>query len=208
MLPDKYLPVIRDSGHTWRLTEVMISKVFPEVESLEQLPDNFKISLNIFPHDVLTGEVNKLVSIPALTNSRFNTVIEITEDEYLDAESARANLQALYQSGIQISIDDFGTGYSNLKQLKKINCHFLKIDRSFVMEIEEDSIKSSLIPHVVNIAAQLNLKVIAEGIENTNQQQVLAGLGVKYGQGWVFGKPVSAPELAQMIASRNPAFIA
>lgn len=201
--PDEYLAAVRESGTTWRFTKKMIETVVPELENFKQLPDEFKVSLNIFPLDVVTGDINELALIPQVLNSRFNLAIEITEDEYLDESIARANLNKIHESGLLISIDDFGTGYSNLKQISKLNCTYLKIDRSYVMEIEETSIKSSLIPHIVNIADQLNLSIIAEGIENSKQQSVLLSLGVMFGQGWAFGKPMPAAELAALVEKQR-----
>src|SRR5690606_29103455 len=128
---------------------------------------------------------------------RFQLIAEITEDEYLDDQGTLGQLNALSELGIGVAIDDFGTGYSNLKQLKQLSCDYLKIDRSFVIDIQEESIKSSLIPRMVDIAEQLGLSVIAEGIEHPEQQHILAEMGVQYGQGWALGKPMTARELVQ-----------
>ena len=97
------------------------------------------------------------------------------------------------------AIDDFGVGYSNLSQLKTLNCDFLKIDRSFVMDMEDNSIRSSLIPHIVSIAEGLNVELIAEGVENAEQSKELKGLTIGFGQGWLFGKPQSASALAKSV---------
>lgn len=98
-----------------------------------------------------------------------------------------------------MAIDDFGVGYSNLSQLKSLKCEFLKIDRSFVMDMEDHSIRSSLIPHIVSIADELRVTLIAEGVENTDQCQELVNMNVEYGQGWLFGKPQTVENLANTI---------
>ncbi len=201
--PKAFLQVIRETGQTWFYTRLMIESVLPTLESHEELPGKFKVCFNVFPCDVISGAVKELASIRELTNSRFDVTVEITEDQHLDDHSAHANLGEIYQNGILISIDDFGTGYSNLGQLKRLNGTYLKIDKSYVRDIEETSIKSSLIPHVVSIAEQLDLEIIAEGIENRRQRILLTELGVRYGQGWLFGQPMPAEDLIRLIAYPN-----
>jgi sensor c-di-GMP phosphodiesterase-like protein len=97
------------------------------------------------------------------------------------------------------AIDDFGVGYSNLSQLKVLNCDYLKIDRSFVMDMEDNSIRSSLIPHIVSIAQGLDVDLIAEGVENNEQCNELKELTIGFGQGWLFGKPQPVEALAKSI---------
>jgi sensor c-di-GMP phosphodiesterase-like protein len=98
----------------------------------------------------------------------------------------------LRDEGFQISIDDFGTGYSNLNQIASMECNAIKIDRSFVADMETGSIKSSIIPHVVGMAEALKLRVVAEGVENEAQAKKLEEMQVEYGQGWLFGRPMTA----------------
>ncbi len=82
-----------------------------------------------------------------------------------------------------------------------MSCDYLKIDRSFVMEMEEHSIRSSLIPHIVSIAEGLNVELIAEGVENCEQAKELRSLSVGFGQGWLYGKPQSVENLAECVKS-------
>ncbi len=194
LYPEQFIPGIKKHGLTWSFTEQLISDSLKELEA-SGLPDKFKVSYNIFPHDVLSNDIAHLPSLCQRYQQHLNIVFEIIEDEYLDAKTSQQNLANLYQAGFQIAIDDFGTGYSNLNQLKKIQCQFLKVDRTFVIDMEEGSIKSSLIKHIVDIAHGANLDVIAEGIENVMQLQALTELGVEFGQGWAFGKPMAVEKL-------------
>ena len=125
--------------------------------------------------------------------------IELYEEEIREGIASLdsyINLAVLYWL---FAIDDFGVGYSNLSQLKTLNCDYLKIDRSFVMDMEDNSIRSSLIPHIVSIAEGLNVDLIAEGVENIDQCNELKGLTIGFGQGWLFGKPQSADALAKSV---------
>ena len=100
-----------------------------------------------------------------------------------------------------ISVDDFGTGYSNLGTVKRLSPDFLKIDRSFVFDMEDDSLRSTLIPEIVAIANAVNADVIAEGVETEKQASRLKRMGVRYGQGYWFGRPVPLADFLQMLAA-------
>jgi len=124
-------------------------------------------------------------------------VIEITESLLLDADNiVRDHLYAYRDAGIQVAIDDFGTGYSSLSYLKKFDIDYLKIDQSFVRNLEADSSDLALCEAIIVMAHKLGLKVIAEGIETAQQLELLCAAGCDYGQGYLFSKPLPAPEFA------------
>jgi sensor c-di-GMP phosphodiesterase-like protein len=105
--------------------------------------------------------------------------------------------------GFRIAIDDFGTGYSNLSSLKNLDIDYLKIDKSFIFDMEDSTIKSSLIPHIIDISDSLGLSCVAEGIENPLQLGILKQWGIKYGQGYYFSKPIAMEEL-QLLCEKQP----
>lgn len=201
--PDTYLPALRQAGMTAKFSRLMFSTVLAELSAMAELPDGFKLSINIFPADIISGAIEDILAMPEISQSRFAITLEVTEEEYLDEINSQASLEKIQKSGLAISIDDFGTGYSNLKQLKKLNATYLKIDRSYIADLEDEPIKSSLIPHIINMAEQLDLLVIAEGIETFEQEVILVGLGVRYGQGMFFGSPMSADDLVAHIENRQ-----
>ena len=197
LTPDVFIPVLRQLRQTWTFTEIMAERVLAELSSLSVLPDNFKVSLNIFPVDIECGRINSLPELDAVKQNRLTLCVEVTEDEYLDAPSAHDSLNYLSQQGFAISLDDFGTGYSNLRDLGIVKFDHLKIDRSFVMDIETAGLKTSLIPHIVELARRFGCSTVAEGIETAEQEEILRAAGVLLGQGWRFGKPMSAEALAE-----------
>ncbi|TMO78688.1 cyclic diguanylate phosphodiesterase [Pseudoalteromonas sp. S3776] len=194
LFPDQFIPIIRKTNLTWRFTQAMIEKVLCELTPIEALPRHFKVSINIFPCDVETGNIALLKDIPALTDSRFIICLEITEDEYLDSTVAHTHFKNLVEAGFNLSIDDFGTGYSNLKNLQNLSFHQLKIDRTFVQDIATEGLKASMIPNIMALVRKFNYTCVAEGIETNEQEAILKQAGVHYGQGWKYAKPMALRE--------------
>ncbi len=121
---------------------------------------------------------------------------EITESVAMeDTKATQTAFRDLGLAGIHLSIDDFGTGYSSLSYLRKLPAEELKIDRSFVMDIEHSADARAVVDAVVKLAHALGLKVVAEGIENERQQQILVQLGCDELQGFLFARPMTARAL-------------
>ena len=203
LFPDEFIPVIRKNNLTWTFTKAMIATAMKELTSIEALPDGFKVSLNIFPCDVEQGNVSLLPQITELTNSRFIICLEITEDEYLDTSIAHAHFRTLVESGFNLSLDDFGTGYSNLRNLQNLSFHQLKIDRTFVQDIATEGLKASMIPNIMELVHKFNYTCVAEGIETPEQEAILKMAGVHYGQGWKYGKAMTASKFKSYIANQH-----
>ena len=128
--------------------------------------------------------------------------LEVTEMVFLGrgAEYVQRALALLSSKGIKIALDDFGTGYASLRHLKQFPVDILKIDRSFVRNMENDPDDDAIIRAVVNLGKNLGIKVVAEGIENMNQAERLIGLGCDYGQGFLFSKAVPANRVPALVA--------
>ena len=107
----------------------------------------------------------------------------------IDIQEATDKLNHLRNLGIKISVDDFGTGYSSLSYLKKLPIDCLKIDRSFVQDLERSSDSTAIVQAIIGMARQLNLGVIAEGVETAEELELLARLGCTRFQGYLFGRP-------------------
>jgi EAL domain-containing protein (putative c-di-GMP-specific phosphodiesterase class I) len=116
-------------------------------------------------------------------------VIEITEGLLLDATGqVKATLEDYKDKGIQVALDDFGTGYSSLAYLHKFNIDYLKIDISFVANLETNSDDRVLCHTIIEMAHNLGMAVIAEGVETKAQKDILLNAGCDYGQGYYFSK--------------------
>ena len=129
--------------------------------------------------------------------------LEITESEIMDrSESAIALTKAVRSRQIQISVDDFSTGYSSLVYLHRFSVDNLKIDRSFVNQIQSGNRKYHVVDTIVALSQQLGLSVIAEGIETTQQLEWLQQLGCEFGQGYLFSKPLPAAEIDRTVLKK------
>jgi sensor c-di-GMP phosphodiesterase-like protein len=193
--PDQFLPILKALNLTLPFTEKMLVSTLSNAEKMA-FPNSFRFSFNFFPRDIIDAETMLLLfKLPNVAQSRFHLVLEIVEDEKLDNEDAHKNLELACQHGWTIAVDDFGTGYSNLSQLKQFEAELLKIDRSFVNDMKADNIRASLIPHIVDIAKKMDMDIVAEGVENSAQHRQLVALGVRFGQGWLYGKPMTLSTL-------------
>jgi EAL domain-containing protein (putative c-di-GMP-specific phosphodiesterase class I) len=121
--------------------------------------------------------------------------MEITESTLLtNAEETIKALHLLKKYGISISIDDFGTGYSSLSYLKKLPINCLKIDRSFIQDIQEDYSNSEIAQVIISLSQNLKLQVIAEGVEEEYQKTFLMENGCNHMQGYLFSRPLAAKD--------------
>jgi EAL domain-containing protein (putative c-di-GMP-specific phosphodiesterase class I) len=115
--------------------------------------------------------------------------IEITETAFLShPEAAVRTMNALESQGVKFSLDDFGTGFSSLNFLQKVPVNTLKIDKEFISKIDPDG-ENIILDNIMSLARNLSVNVVAEGIENEDQFNVLYAKGCQYFQGWYFGRP-------------------
>ncbi|MDQ0586629.1 EAL domain-containing protein (putative c-di-GMP-specific phosphodiesterase class I) [Variovorax paradoxus] len=123
-----------------------------------------------------------------------------------DLEKALLSMKALQAMGVQFSIDDFGTGYSSLSALKRFPIARLKIDRAFVRDIPGDEEDKAIAKAIISLGHELNLKVIAEGVETEQQLEFLRAHGCDEMQGYLFSRPVLPAELAALVKARSDGF--
>lgn len=146
--------------------------------------------------------VMKLVARHALPKGALE--LEITESMLIGSEpEVLARLEALRATGAKLSLDDFGTGYSSLSQLKRLPIEKLKIDRSFVDGIEKDGSNMALVEAIVQIGRNLGLTIVAEGVENQEQADILCSVGANELQGYLFSRPVHAAGIEEFVAKRQ-----
>ena len=122
--------------------------------------------------------------------------VELTETLALsDIDFAVSQMNKLRELGVKLAMDDFGTGYSSLSYLQILPITLLKLDRSFIIDIEHDNIAYEIVSSVIRIAKSKKIETIAEGIENPNQEDILRKAGCDFGQGYLYGKPMPAEKL-------------
>jgi EAL domain-containing protein (putative c-di-GMP-specific phosphodiesterase class I) len=158
-----------------------------------------RVAINLSAHQLRQHDLPAHIT-SALVKHQINPDLltcEITESVAMeDTESTMRFFTELAAVGVHISIDDFGSGYSSLAYLRKLPATELKIDRSFVLDLESSEDARMVAAAVVNLAQALNMKVVAEGVETDAQYQILRRLGCDQVQGFLFAKPMSAKALA------------
>ena len=137
---------------------------------------------------------------------RSRLLVEVTETAAIgDLDAATRRLTALRNKGIHICLDDFGVGAASLDYLHRLPADTVKIDGRFVRDITTDERSRSLVSHVVKLCRELKITTVVEMIETEEQAAISRGLGVNYGQGWLFGRPTAEPvvPVAQPVAARR-----
>jgi sensor c-di-GMP phosphodiesterase-like protein len=196
--PEVFIPVAETNGMIGSITKRVVDLVCRDVgRFLAEHPD-FHVALNLAPSDLQSGAIVGLLErLMQHTGARpSNLIVEITERGLLDLGKARETIAALHVRGIEVAIDDFGTGYSSLSYLESLDLDFLKIDRSFIESIGTGAPTSQVVSHIIEMAHTLELRLIAEGVENHEQALFLRTRGVGYAQGFLFGRPGSFEDAA------------
>jgi diguanylate cyclase (GGDEF)-like protein/PAS domain S-box-containing protein len=164
-----------------------------------------RIGINVFPPqfhgDVLLKAVEDALAQTDLPPESIE--IEITENSALNHEDAAETLQKLHEKRISIAFDDFGTGYASLSYLTRFPLSRIKIDRTFVRKIIEDSNAAAIVRSLIVMAHNLGLKVIAEGVETQAQAEFLLGEGCEEAQGFLYGPPVAAGDFEKYLRARQ-----
>lgn len=204
IFPDHAIPAIIARGLTWKLDQLVVQQAIRELaQALPGLKD-FKVAFNFFPDNVVSGQVRALFNVALLATPHTGLIFDVEVIEQHFNQSMLKEVAELRQHDFLVSVDDFGTGFSNLGSVKAISPDFLKIDRSFVMDMEDDSVRSSLIPEIVGIGRAVGAKIIAEGIENERQMMMLKSMGVEFGQGYYFARPQPIAQFAEYLRATGP----
>lgn len=207
--PDKFLPVAEKSGMIIQVGEWVLNEACRQLSVWHaQGNSDLSVSVNL---SALQFEQKMLgqVVLNALTTHNVPTdklILEITETTAMRSpkETIRI-LNGLKEQGVQVSIDDFGTGYSSLLYLQNMPASELKIDRAFVSEINKNCTDTRLLAMIIELAKNMNLNIVAEGVETEEQQRQLAALGCNILQGFYFSRPVPPEQLVlPEIPTRQP----
>lgn len=201
--PDRVLPLVVQQDLCWTLDRAVVRQAVRELCAHLPVSGTLKVSFNFFPADIRCAALHELMqgALPDAPHPDLRFNIEVIEQG--DQSGVAREISGLKQAGYLISIDDFGTGYSNLGSVRALAPDFIKIDKSFVFEMEDASVRSSLIPEIVAIARVVGAKVIAEGIENEAQRQRLLSFGVDHGQGYLFARPMPIADFVAFLQAAD-----
>jgi diguanylate cyclase (GGDEF)-like protein len=195
--PMQFIPFAEQTGFIRQITVWMLETGVQALQQWQEAGLVMKLSINLSTRDLLdpelTDRVRSLLDRHRVSAARL--CLEITESAIMD-DPARAlqTLQKLHELGVHLSIDDFGTGYSSLAYLKRLPVDELKIDRSFVTNMERDLDDARIVQSTIGLAHNLGLTVVAEGVETDKAWALLARLGCDEGQGYGIGRPMPSEE--------------
>jgi diguanylate cyclase (GGDEF)-like protein/PAS domain S-box-containing protein len=199
--PGEFIPVAEETGLIQQVGSFVLTESCRQVAAWNRAhPDraSLSVAVNLSARQMSAAGLTRLV-LTALNDSGLEPgmlCLEITESVLMEDVTASRNvLQSLKELGVRLGIDDFGTGYSSLLYLRRFPVDFLKVDRSFVSGLGQNSEDGAIVAGVLGLAHALGVEAIAEGVEQPEQADKLAGLGCELAQGFLWSKPLAPEEL-------------
>lgn len=180
----------------------MFKTAFSEFTAMPGLPDDVHLNVNLSPRQVQTSRIYKDIESAASAASLplKKLVFEVTEGLFLSNDQTTLSLFTwLRENGAKIVIDDFGTGYSSLSYLRKLPVDGIKIDRSFIMNMDQDPDARAVVKSIVALAQALDLSITAEGVETAAQRKIMQDMNCDYLQGYLYSKPLCNEDLVPFI---------
>lgn len=200
--PMNFIPVIEKTSLILEIRDFVINEALRQKSQWNKMGlDIPKIGINIsaksFRSEDLVSVIKKKLEEYNVNSNEL--ILELTETGFVeDLNDIKKNIMELKRLGVEIAIDDFGTGYSSLTRLKELQIDYLKLDRTFIMNIDKDNDSKEVVISVIQLAKALGLKVIAEGIETREQYELLRDLGCENAQGYYIHRPAPAKELEKL----------
>ncbi len=202
IMPDEFIEIAEQTGIIQALSLwVFKSALHQLIQWQKQIPE-FLMSINISAHNIQDEHFISALSILINDHKHLskNIILEVTESQMMsETPHAFKNLWGLHEMGFIIAIDDFGTGYSNLSHLKKLPANELKIDKSFILNLEGDNQNQVLVQTAIHMAHNLGMSVVAEGVESERCYKLLKQMGCDMCQGYHFSRPVPAEQFSALL---------
>ncbi len=204
--PDEFIFLAEQSGQIHDLTRHILSQVAHDARLWVSAGLDIGVAVNLSALDLtrpeLIDEVAEAFADWRLPMSRIT--LEVTESALMEEpETALETLRKLKELGVTLAVDDFGTGYSSLSQLRKLPVQELKIDKSFVLNLDSEPQDQLIVKSTIEMAHGLGLEVVAEGIENSASWRLLQNWGCETGQGFYMSRPVSPTDLLSTMTALN-----
>lgn len=204
--PERFISLAEETGHIAPLGSWVLHHAVHDIAELQRLPAaagppyvSVNVSARQFRDIGFVDQVGQALRTPGLAPGSLQ--LELTETVLLrHDEGIEEVLRALKDLGVHIAVDDFGTGFSSLRYLRDFPIDVLKIDKSFIDDITHDPRQVVLVEGIVRIADTLGLQVIAEGIEEPAQRDLLAGMGCRFGQGYLFARPMTVEQSGHVLS--------
>ena len=203
VLPDDFIPLAEKTGLTGLLTSHLLRSVFAAARTI---PQHLTLSVNVSLTQLTDRTLPRHICLAAEeANFSLNRLIlEITESALVDnTEYVYFIANELKKQGSRLALDDFGTGYSNLRHLQALPFDELKIDASFVRSMTHAKETRKIAAAIIGLGNSLDLVTVAEGVEDQAHADMLLWLGCELGQGWLYGRPVPAEELPDILAVKS-----
>jgi len=204
LAPMSFVPLIEQTALVGPLTLHVIDKALMQMVAWRRRGIDLRMSVNLSARNLidpeLPGQIAALLGLHAIPADRLT--VEVTESAaVVDRDRAVAGLEALRASGVAVSIDDFGTGNASIEYLATLPASEIKIDRSFITDILEDRRAEAIVRSTIDLARNLELSVVAEGIETEAVMDHLTTLGCDVGQGYFISRPLPAEELTGQLSA-------
>ena len=201
MRPDYFIPQAERCDMIQLITEQVLGMVARDLPQFLKMDPDFRVAVNFSAADLSDSRtIEAMDRFLRVSKARpQNVEIEATERAFLAGPETAEIIDALRAMGFSVAIDDFGTGYSSLSCLQSLSLDTLKIDRAFVETINTDGATSQVVLHIIEMAHSLHLEMVAEAVETEPQAQYLVKRGVRYAQGWHFGRPMEVAPLLEQI---------
>ncbi|QKE63626.2 EAL domain-containing protein [Aquipseudomonas campi] len=209
--PGEFIPLAERTGSIQILTAWVIEEVVRQLHEWNSRGLHMQVSLNISAEDLISQELAERVAalLARQAVAAEQLVFEITESAVMqDPERALEVLHSLRNCGIHLSVDDFGTGYSSLAQLKRMPVQELKIDQSFIRELDEQSDDAVIVRSTIDMSHSLGLKVVAEGVEFQHNLDLLRLWNCDTAQGYLISRPLPAQAFEQWMQQWQPSVLA
>jgi sensor c-di-GMP phosphodiesterase-like protein len=205
--PDVFVSTAEELGFVGGITRVVLHRALRDFARTFHRWPAFHLSVNVAGADLVDPTFLPMLveSLQRAKAKPKNLIIEITERSAANGEVAMETIRVLRRLGHRIHIDDFGTGHSNLDKLLYLYADTIKIDKAFTRVIGTESVAAAILPQILAMAKSLNLEVVVEGIETDQQADYFSLVQQKlYGQGWLYGRPVSAQEFHALLRHGLP----